>query len=133
MALYVSLALIWLLFLALFPMAFFWLRRSWRIFIKKNYAEVATKRGVPPENPKKWAPVVGLLNLICGAIAVWTIVGVILWITTGILIGPFQNYDSWSAVAGLTIWGKIMADVIIRFQAHPIVFGRKKKTTSGPS
>lgn len=130
MAFYVSIILTWLLFLALFPMAFFWLRRAWRIFIKKNYSEVAIKRGLPPANPKKWAPAVGLLNLVCGGIAVWVIIGVPFWIFTGKLIGPFENYDSWSAVAGLTIWGKIIADVIIRFQAHPIQFGRDKNTAS---
>jgi ABC-type phosphate transport system permease subunit len=122
----IGVILTWLLFLALFPMAFFWLRRAWRIFIKKNYAEVALKRGLPPTNPKKWAPVVGLLNLVCGGIATWIIIGVPFWIFTGILIGPFQSYETWSAIAGMTIWGKIIADLIIRFQAHPIKFGKKK-------
>ncbi len=126
----VSVALTWLLFLALFPMAFFWLRRAWRIFIKKNYSEVALKRGVPPNNPKRWAPFVGLLNLVCGGIAVWIIIGVPFWIFTGILIGPFQDFYSWNAYAGMTIWGKIFADLIIRFQAHPMTFGRKKKSTT---
>ncbi len=112
-------------------MAFFWLRRAGRVLLKKNYSEVATKRGVTPANPRKWAPAVGLLNLICGGIAVWIISGVVLWIALGVLIGPFENYDSWSAYAGLTIWGKIIADFIIRFQAHPIQFGRKKVAPSG--
>ena len=114
----VSLAMTWILFLALFPMAFFWLRRAWRIFVRKNYSEVAVKRGMPPANPHKWAPVVGLLNLGCGIIACWTIVGV--------LLGMYP-YDTWSAMAGLTIWGKIIADFIIRSQAHPFNLGRKKK------
>lgn len=130
MAFDIGVILTWLLFLALFPMSFFWLRRAWRILIHKNYSEVAMKRGVPPADPRKWAPATGLLNLICGGIAVWVISGVVLWIATGILTGPFQNYDSWSAVAGLTIWGKIIADFIIRFQAHPIVFGKKKKAAT---
>jgi hypothetical protein len=108
-------------------MAFIWLRRAWRVLIKRNYAEVAIKRGLPPANPKKWAPAVGLLNLTCGAIVSWIIVGVPFWIGTGILIGPFQSYDSWSAIAGLTIWSKIIADFIIRSQAHPFAFGKKKK------
>ncbi|MCW8858076.1 MAG: hypothetical protein OQK50_09355 [Deltaproteobacteria bacterium] len=123
----VSTAMTWILFLALFPMAFIWLRRAWRVLIKRNYAEVAIKRGLPPANPKKWAPFVGLLNLTCGAIVSWIIVGVPFWIGTGILLGPFQSYDSWSAIAGLTIWGKIIADFIIRSQAHPFAFGKKKK------
>ena len=126
----VSVFLIWLLFLALFPMAFFWLRRAWRILIKKNYSEVALKRGLPPANPKKWAPFVGLLNLVCGGIAVWIIIGVPFWISTGMLIGPFQRYDSWSALAGVTIWGKIITDFIIRLQAHPFTFGKKKKSAA---
>ena len=51
----ISSVITWLLFLALFPMAFIWLRRAYRIFIKKNYAEVALKRGEAPPNPAKWA------------------------------------------------------------------------------
>ena len=130
MAIDIGVILTWLLFLALFPMAFFWLRRAGRIFIQKNYSEVATKRGNPPASPKKWAPATGSINLICGSIAVWIIVGVAFWIFTGIEIGPFQSYDSWSAVAGLTIWGKIIADFIVRFQAHPITFGKRKKVAT---
>ena len=126
----IGVALTWLLFIALFPMAFFWLRRAWRILVRKNYAEVAIKRGLPPANPKKWAPFVGLLNLICGGVVAWIIVGVPFWVSTGILIGPFQSYETWSAIAGMTIWGKIIADLIIRFQAHPIKFGKKKDPVS---
>jgi ABC-type phosphate transport system permease subunit len=117
----ISVAMTWLLFLALFPMAFFWLRRAWRIFFKKNYSEVAIKRGLPPANPKKWAPIVGILNLVCGGIAVWVIIAV--------LLGLYP-YDTWSAIAGITIWSKIIADFIIRFQAHPIQFGKKKNPVS---
>jgi len=117
----VGVAMTWLLFLALFPMAFFWLRRAWRIFFKKNYSEVAIKRGMPPANPKKWAPIVGILNLVCGSIAVWVIIAV--------LLGLYP-YDTWSAIAGITIWSKIIADFIIRFQAHPIQFGKKKTPAS---
>ena len=117
----IGVAMTWILFLALFPMAFFWLRRAWRIFVKKNYSEVAVKRGLPPANPKKWATVVGILNLTCGSVAVWVIISVLLGLYT---------YDTWSAIAGITIWGKIIADLIIRFQAHPIQFGKKKNPVS---
>jgi len=48
-----SIAMTWILFLALFPMTFIWLRRAFRIFIKKNYSEVALKKGLPPKNPRK--------------------------------------------------------------------------------
>lgn len=117
----ISVILNWLLLLALFPMAFFWLRRAWRIFIKKNYSEVALKRGLPPSNPKKWAPVVGIVNLVCGGVAVWIIIAV--------LVLARYPFETWNAYAGMTIWGKIFGDLIIRFTAHPITLGRKKETT----
>ena len=45
----VSLALNWILFLGLFPIAFYWLRRAWRILIKRDFSEVALKYGSDPE------------------------------------------------------------------------------------
>lgn len=125
MTLPVALVMNWILFLALFPMAFIWLRRAHRIFLQKNYEEVALKRGEPPADAKKWAPYTGLVNLIAGLCAVWVIIGVPLYLFTGLLIGPFQDFYSWSGVAGVTIWGKIFADWMIRLQAHPFKFGRK--------
>lgn len=116
----VSTAMNWLLFLALFPMAFIWLRRAWRIFKKKNYSEVALKRGESPPNPEKWAIFTGLSNLIPGAIALGTIIGI---------IAAVLPYDTWSAVAGMTLWGKIIADFIISRQAHPFPVKKKKKQT----
>lgn len=118
MSFYVSIILTWVLFLALFPITFFWGRRAYRIFIKKDYSEVALKRGKKPANPKKWAPFVGIINLAGMLAAIWTILGVL------VLQYP---YSKWSAMAGVTIWGKIFADWILRQQAHPMVFGRKKK------
>ncbi len=115
----VSVAMTWVLFLALFPMAFFWLRRAWRIFVKKNYSEVALKRGEAPKNQAKWAPFVGLVNLAAGSMCIWTVI---------CIVGFGYHYDSWSAMAGVTIWSKIFADFIIKMQAHPIKikFGRQK-------
>ena len=46
----VSLALNWILFLGLFPIAFYWLRRAWRILIKRDFSEVALKYGEAPPN-----------------------------------------------------------------------------------
>ena len=51
-----TVAMTWILFLALFPIAFFWLRRAWRILIRRDFSEVALKRGEPPENPKNLRP-----------------------------------------------------------------------------
>lgn len=116
----VSLVVTWLLFLALFPMTFFWLRRAWRIFIKKDYSEVALKRGEAPANPKKWAPYTGMTNLLAGAVAASAIIGVLL----GLL-----PYKTWSAMAGITLWMKVFGDFIISRQAHPFTFGKGKKVT----
>ncbi len=113
----VSVAMTWILFLALFPMAFFWLRRAWKIFIKRNYSEVALKRGESPTNPEKWAPITGILNVAAGGMAVWIIIGVVM---------GHLPYETWSAMAGITIWSKIFADFIVSRQAHPFTFGKKK-------
>ncbi|MGV8935314.1 MAG: hypothetical protein ACOH1I_11850 [Gallionellaceae bacterium] len=111
-----SVALTWVLFLALFPIAFFWLRRAWWILVKHDYAEVALKHGVLPDNPKKFAPYAAAINLAAGLIVVWVILN--------ILLGS-MSYDSWSAYAGITIWLKFIADFILSRHAHQI-FGKKK-------
>ena len=113
----ISIAITWLLFLALFPMAFFWLRRAYRIFIKKDYSEVALKRGEGPANPEKWAPATGIVNLAAGTTALVTIIGVVL---------ALMPYKTWSAIAGVTLWFKVFADYIVSRQAHPFEIGRKK-------
>jgi len=120
----ISSAVTWLLFLALFPMAFFWLRRAYRIFVKKDYAEVALKRGEAPANPEKWAPATGFVNLAAGTTALVTIFGVLL--TFAGFQNVFSPYRTWSAIAGVTLWMKIFADFIVSRQAHPFLLGRKK-------
>lgn len=125
-----STVITWLLFLALFPLAYFWLRRAWRILIKKNYSEVALKRGVPPTDPAKYALLAGLLNLIAGAVAAWIIIGIPLYLATGVQIGPFTHYENWSAIGGITIWSKLLADFLLSRYAHPFQFGKKKESQS---
>lgn len=120
----ISSAITWILFLALFPMAFIWLRRAYRIFIKKNYEEVALKRGEAPKNPEKWAPATGIVNLLAGGTALVTILGVLL--TFAGIQNIFSPYKTWSAVAGVTIWFKVFADYIVSRQAHPFEIGKKK-------
>ncbi|MEO8411898.1 MAG: hypothetical protein ABI478_15120 [Propionivibrio sp.] len=112
----VSVVLTWILFLALFPIAFFWLRRAWRILMRGDYSEVALNRGEPPANARKFAPWTAAINLVGGAIVASVIVNVAL--------GRWA-YDTWTAVAGLTIWFKFIADFILGRHAHPS-FGRKK-------
>lgn len=113
----ISIAITWMLFLALFPMAFIWLRRAWKIFVKQDYSEVALKGGESPSDPKKWAPATGIVNLAAGGTAFVTIVCVLL---------ALFPYKTWSAIAGVTLWMKIFADFIVSRQAHPFVLGRKK-------
>ena len=118
---HIGMAILWIMFLALFPMAFIWLRRAWRIFVKKDYSEVALKKGEAPPNPAKWAPVTGLVNVIAGLAAVGTILGVLL----------FQvNEQSWTKWAGITLWGKVFADFLVSRQAHPFTLGRPKNEES---
>ena len=74
----VSVALTWILFLALFPMAFFWLRRAWRILVRRDFSEVAIKRGESPPNPEKYAPYAMAINLVAGIVACVVIVTVAL-------------------------------------------------------
>ena len=119
----ISIAISLMLFIAMFPMAFIWLRRAWRIFIKHNYSEVALKRGEGPANPKKWAPATGIINLAAGGTALVTIIGVLL--TFAGFPNIFSPYKTWSSIAGMTLWAKIFADFIVSRQAHPFELGRK--------
>ena len=105
----VSLAMTWILFIALFPMAYVWLRRAWRIAVKRDFSEVALKRGQSPQNPQKFAPYAVAVNLVAGVVVVAVIAGV---------LTASYDYATWSAMAGITIWLKIIADFILGRQAH---------------
>jgi hypothetical protein len=105
----VSVAMTWLLFLALFPISFVWLRRAWRIFVRRDFSEVALKRGVSPPSPERWAPVVGILNALAASILVYVVVAV---------VSGWHPYDVWSAFAGATIWTKLILDFALARHAH---------------
>ena len=105
----ISIAMTWVLFIALFPISFFWLRRAWRIMIKHDLSEVALKRGLPPNNPQKYAPYAAAINLLAGASIVIVIVSV---------LTAYYDYTTWSATAGITIWMKLIADFILSRHAH---------------
>lgn len=105
----ISVATTWILFLALFPIAFFWLRRAWRIAVKHDYSEVALKRGEPPPEVARWALHETIINGLAGVVVVLVIVGVV----TGALA-----YETWSAIAGTTIWCKFFAGFALSRHAH---------------
>ncbi len=105
----ISVALTWILFLALFPIAFFWLRRAWRIIVRRDYSEVAIKRGMSPPDPAKYARYEMAINLVAGIV----IVGVIISVVLGLL-----TYSTWSAIAGTTIWSKFLLSFALARQAH---------------
>ena len=99
----------WVLFIGLFPFSFFWLRKAWKIFILKDYSQVALKAGKTPDDPQKFALLSGLISLIGGV--VFAIV-IILILMNGL------KYDTWSAIVGVTIWMKLLADFAISRYAH---------------
>ena len=108
----------WLFLIALFPVAFFWLRRAYRILIKRDFSEVALKKGVAPPNAEHYAPYEMAINLVGGVIMVGVLVAVL----------GFQALASedWIAVAGVTLWMKLLASFALSRHAHGQGLGRKK-------
>jgi hypothetical protein len=105
----VSVAMTWLLYLALFPMAFVWFRRAWRILVRRDFSEVALKRGQSPADPARWAPYTMAINGVAATAVVFVIFGV-----------AFMGlpYDNWTAIAGTTIWSKFLLDFALSRHAH---------------
>jgi hypothetical protein len=118
MAFYVDLILTWMLFLALFPISGFWLYRAYRIAIKKDYSVVALKGGIPAPNPRKFIIPDVILHTVAAALLLFTIYGVIV---------AAWPYNTWTALAGSTIWCKIMFSFVMGRHAHPKIKMRPKK------
>lgn len=97
------------MFLGLFPLSFFWLRRAWRIAVKKDYSFVALKRGKSPPDPRRYAVFSLVINLAAGLVLTAVILLVVI---TGL------HYETWTAVAGVTIWMKFFAEFILSRHAH---------------
>lgn len=125
----ISTVIFWMLFLALFPISFTWLRRAWRILRNKDYSEVALIRGESPPNAKRFAPYTAAVNLLAGLSLVLVILSVVLWIAFGIvLLNP--DFQSWVAVAGSTLWMKIIFDFLISRQAKVLIKQEQKKASA---
>ena len=116
----------WIFLLALFPIAFFWLRRAYRILVKQDFSEVALKKGMPPDNAEKYAPYEMAINMIGGTVMVGVLVAVL----------GFQALASedWIAIAGSTLWIKLLASFALSRQAHglgPRFKNKAKRSASG--
>ncbi len=100
----------WFFLLALVPVAFIWLRRAWRILVRRDFSEVALKKGLPPPDPEKYAPYEMLINLVSGVVLVGVLVSVL----------GFQALDreNWVALAGSTLWIKLFLSFALGRHAH---------------
>lgn len=118
MAFDIGIALTWILFIALFPIAFVWFRRAWKIIVKRDFSEVALKRGESPAEPARYATVAAVINMIGGILIVYAI---------GLVVISQAEYDVWSALAGVTIWCKVIFDFALSRHAHN--FGKQQAKT----
>lgn len=107
----------WVFLLALVPVAYFWLRRAWRILVKRDFSEVALKKGLPPPDAEKYAPYEMVINLVSGTVLVLVLVAVL----------GFQALarEDWIAIAGSTLWIKLLASFALSRHAHGIGGARK--------
>jgi len=105
----VSIAMNWILFLALFPIAFFWLRRTWRIAVRRDFSEVALRRGESPPDPQRFAPYEMAVNFVGGIVLVVVIV---------LVLAGTADFGTWTAIAGSTLWCKFFLSFALARHAH---------------
>ena len=113
----------WIFLLALFPVSFFWLRRAYRILVKRDFSEVALKKGMPPPNAEKYAPYEMVINLVGGVVMVGVLLPVL----------GFQalRSEDWIAIAGVTLWMKLLMSFMLGRQAHGLNAGKRKGGSAG--
>lgn len=113
----------WIFLLVLVPVSFFWLRRAYRIMVKRDFSEVALKKGMPPPNVEKYAPYEMVINLVGGVVMVGVLVSVL----------GFQALKSedWIAIAGVTLWIKLLASFALGRQAHGLGPAKAKTKAKG--
>lgn len=115
----------WIFLLALFPVSFFWLRRAYRILVKRDFSEVALKKGAPPPNAEKYAPYEMVINLVGGVVMLGVLIAVL----------GFQALKSedWIAIAGVTLWIKLLFSFVLGRQAHGLGPGKRKGKANSPA
>ena len=99
------------MFIGLMLISFLWLRKAWKVGIKKDMSLVALKQGESPKHPEKYTVATIVVNLIAGLILLAVFVFVL-------LTGLYTFYSTWTAIAGSTIWMKFIGEFIISRQAH---------------
>lgn len=111
----------WFFLLILVPLAFIWLRRAWRIMVRRDFSEVALKRGLPPPDAARYAPYEAAINLTGGVVLVGVLVAVL----------GFQalSREDWTAIAGSTLWIKLFASFALGRHAHGLGPARKGNGT----
>ena len=135
-------ALNYIMLVGLLPVSFFWLRRAYIIGVKKDYSYVALKRGLPPDDPKKYAKYSFAINAIAGLV----LVGLFIFIIVSGIVDYYTKfsaaeitssklhfilglglygaevdsvrYETWTAIVGSTIWIKFILDFALSRQAH---------------
>jgi len=130
----VSIAILdWVFLLALFPVSFFWLRRAWRILVRRDFSEVALKKGLPPPNADKYAPYEMAINLMGGVVMVMVLVSVLFIPLLSVVdLVPLSatdyvlGRDDWIMVAGVTLWMKLFGSFALSRHAHGIAPAKKK-------
>jgi hypothetical protein len=112
----------WFFLLVLVPVAFFWLRRAWRIGVKGDLSEVALKKGQPAPNAQRYAKHELIINLTGGVVLVGVLVAVL----------GFQalERDDWVAIAGSTLWMKFFASFALGRHAHGLLAAKSSEQPS---
>lgn len=123
----------WFFLLALFPISFFWARRAYRILIKRDFSEVALKKGLPPPDAERYAHYEFVINFVPAIVLIGVLVSSLLpllwmfWDVSWDLEGLILNRDDRLKYAGVTIWLKVFATFALSRHAHGGVAGLVKK------
>ncbi|PPE69109.1 hypothetical protein IS481_02470 [Caldimonas thermodepolymerans] len=109
MQLHPTVLLAWLLLLLGIALAALCLKRAWTIIVRRNFAEVAVRRGQPPRDPERWAPYAAGIHLVCGALMTGAVLAALLGLAP---------YATWTGTIGLTLWGYLLALHLLARAAH---------------
>ena len=80
-------------------------------------------RGEAAPDAERFAPYTGILNLVAGGIIVTVI---------GLVLGAAAPYETWTAIAGSTIWCKFVLDFAIGWHAHRLPPKASAPAPKGP-